>query len=253
QLAAANAQLNSSLRNSQYQASGDNPPAKLSDLQKDIALQQLDLQQKSLELGKDISKLQLSLAQVMAAQMAPAAPFAGTIERINVRVGQSVNPGTTLLTLTGNKSELTAVAQVPGSIARAVSIVDPADFEIDGKVYQVKPTYISGEATDGSLYSIIFTLDREVADLLADNGFVNIHVPVGVVSDDGSTLVPLDAVHQTQDSTYIFTADVDRATSKTVTLGALQGKFVKVVSGLGANDRVILSRNIVNGDKISVK
>lgn len=253
QFVSANNQLNASLRNSQYQASGDNPPANLSNLQKDIALFQLDLQEKSLGLNKDISQLQLRLAQVMAAQMFPAAPFSGVVERLDVRVGQLVNPGTVLLTFSGNNSELTAVAQVPANIARVISAIEPSDFEVDGRVYQTVPMYISTEATEGQLYSVIFTLDQEISAALVDSGFVNIHTPVGISSAEDGALVPIDAVHQTQDATYIFVVSADQAQSKAVTLGGLQGKFVKVVSGLSREDEVILSRNIVNGDKIIVK
>jgi hypothetical protein len=71
--------------------------ATLSDLGRDVATKSLDLQEKMIALGLEISKIQLSIAQVVEGMMYPAAPFSGTVERIFVHVGEAVNSGMPLM------------------------------------------------------------------------------------------------------------------------------------------------------------
>jgi multidrug efflux pump subunit AcrA (membrane-fusion protein) len=40
------------------------------------------------------------------------------------------------------------------------------------------------------------------------------------------------------------------AKSRELTLGPVYGQFVQVETGLGAGDRVIVNRNVIEGDKV---
>lgn len=251
QLLGATNQSRSALRNAEFAASGDNPPAKLSDLSKDIANKQLDLQEKTLNLNRDISLIQLKIAQVNEATMYPASPFEATVEKINVRVGQSVSPGTLLATLSGSRETLTATAELPEAIAKNVSKLDPSTIHIGTTSIDVEPTYISEEATDGQLYTITFPIPAGYADKLTDNGFVNVEIPIGLADTSKSDpYIPLDAIHQTQDEAFIFVVDGDRAQSRKIALGTVNGGYIQITTDLGNTDKIILSRNIVAGDKV---
>lgn len=254
QFEASVTQLKSGLSQSQYQADANNPPGKLANIQRDIALKQLDVQQKALGLSLNVSRIQLSLAQVMEAAMFPAAPFAGVIERIYVTAGQSVNPGTPLLELHGEQ-DIKIVAKVSADIASSVSKVEAADITLpNGKVIRAAPVYISTESTDGPLYSVIFTLSKDFQDAVSDRGYVTVDIPVGYADTSSSTpFIPLDSVYQTQSSSYIFVNQGGKARSKTVTLGQVYGQYVSVLNGLSAGDEVIVSRTVLNGDRVSEK
>ncbi len=69
-------QLRASQRTGDLQSAEDKSPALLSNLQKEIALKQLEVQEKSINLGKEVSRLQVSLAYVSEALMYPSSPFA---------------------------------------------------------------------------------------------------------------------------------------------------------------------------------
>nr|MBP9700690.1 biotin/lipoyl-binding protein [Candidatus Woesebacteria bacterium] len=72
--------LRSSLRTIEYQSDEEKTPAQLSDLSKDLTLKQLELQEKSLVLAKELSGLNLRLARVSEGLMYPATPCGGVVE-----------------------------------------------------------------------------------------------------------------------------------------------------------------------------
>ncbi len=254
QLLAGQNQARATLRSSDYSSNGSNAPAQLSDLQKDIALKQLDLQEKMLNLNKETSLLQLKIAQVNESLMFPAAPFNGRVERVHVIVGQSVSPGTPLITFAGSSKTAVAVALVPRNIAASVSKLSPSTLKIDTDSIDVTPTYISQEATSGQLYSVIYEIPQNQLDRLTNKSYVDIDIPIGYnFTTNAAPFIPLDAIHQTQEKSIIYVASGDRAKSREVTLGEVEGKYIQVASGLDASDLIIISRNVTDNDKIKIK
>jgi len=244
-------QLQAGVRASEYQGAGDKPPADLSNMSKDIAQKQLDLQEKALALSVEISALQLKLAQIQEGTMYPAALFAGVIERVYVKEGESVNPGTPLVLIHGAQ-KLKAVARVPRDIAQKLSQVDLATLTIDGKSYKTAPSYISSEATDGSLYAVIFDVPTDFQNNLTNNEFITVELQVGYA--DSSTavpFVPLDAIYQSTDASYVFVTKNGKATTKKVKLGSIVGQYAQVASGLAQGDEIILTRTVVAGDSVA--
>jgi HlyD family secretion protein len=245
-------QLRSTNRTSDYQASNDKPPALLATLQKDITLKQLDVQQKTQEMNKEVSRLQVNLAAVTEGLMYPASPFTGTVERINVREGQLVNPGTELATVASDDVTTTAVLLVPQAIATMLSPDEPSQLTIHGKKVMVKPTYVATEATDGQLYAVRYDIPQDQQKYLTDGESIDIEI--SMENNEQSTvdpLIPIDAVYQTQDSAFILVAKNNKAESKTVKLGNIFGNYVEVLSGISSSDQVILNRNVIAQDKIT--
>ncbi|MEK7570758.1 MAG: HlyD family efflux transporter periplasmic adaptor subunit [Patescibacteria group bacterium] len=246
-------QLRSSQRTLEYQGSIDNPPAKLSDLQKDLTLQQLDIQERALQMNREVARLQVSLAYVSEAMMAPASPFAGTVERIYVNPGESVSPGTVLAVVSGTEKKATAVLQVPQSIAHIISKGEPSTLTISDEEVSVTPYYVSSEATDGNLYSVFYDIPEKKSGSLSDGDYLSIAVPVDTAKTSSvDPYVPVDAVYQTQDASYVLVIRNGKAETRSVKLGSVYGNSVQVVSGLQFGDQVILDRNVIAGDKISI-
>lgn len=253
QLQAGTNQLQAALRSSRYQTDTDAPPAQIQQITKDIALKQLDLQEKALKLGLETSGIQLRLAQVQEATMFPAAPFAGTIQKVHVKVGDSVSPGTVLVTLAGDNGCIVLDAKVPKEIAEKVSRIEDSIIDANGKQISIVPSYVSTEATSGQLYSALFTLDSSYNDLFTDSSFVSVSLPVGTPKLGSVTpFIPVDSVFQTQSEAYVYVVDGTKAKSKKVQLGTVTGSYVTVTSGLSPKDIVILNRTVVDGDPIHV-
>lgn len=255
QLQSAVVQLKGQLRNLELQSASDKPPAELTDIQKEIALKQLDIQEKSLTVGVEIARLQFNLASVTAATMHPTAPFPGTVDRIYVKEGEAVNPGTVLLSLSGSTQHVKIIAKVPAGMAKNVSFLEDSIININGNKVVMKPSYISHDATDGQLYSIIFQLDDSYKSLVTDSAFITVDIPIGTGDTNNSVpFVPLDSIFQTQEEAYLYVVSKNKtATAKKIQLGQVQGRFVEVLSGLPLESTVILTRNVVEGDKLDLK
>ncbi len=247
-------QLKTALRQSQFQAASDKPPAELTGVQKDLTLKQLDIQDKSLDLGLEVSRLQAALAGVNASLYFPASPFTGTIQRIYVKEGENVNPGTPLMTISATVDPITAVVSLPQNLASAVSSIEPSTLYIGDQTISLNPTFVSTEATDGTLYSVIYTIPDSYSKDLTEGGSVSVDIPVGIDNPQSSIpFIPLDSVYQSADIASVLVAQGDKAVSKNIVLGNLFGSFVEVKSGLNSDDQIILDRNVLSGDKISIQ
>lgn len=256
QYLSANNQLKAALRNAQYQAPSDKPPAELSNIQKDIALKQLDLQEKALTLSREVARLQYQIAAVQAQAMAPSAPFNARVQRVHVKIGEAVNPGDALVTLSQaiEDDPIVAIAYVPREVAQKVNYYEPSTLTLGTVSYDAYPTYITRDAIKGTLYGVYFAIPDNYHSFVADNGYINVQIPVGMAQTSAAVpFIPIDSVYQTQDSSYIFIAKKGRAESRVVKLGPVIGSYVEVESGIDPGDVIILDRNIVSGQRVSTK
>lgn len=253
QLQGAIYQLNATQRNGEYQASENNAPAANAGLQKDITLKQLDVQESGLSLNKEVSKLQADLASISEGSMYPSSPFAGVVERVFVKVGQAVNPGTPIATVSSADTETKAVLTVPENIAKTLSAAEPSILRIKNKNLEVKPSYVSSEATDGTLYSVIYEIPKEYQGALSDGQFIQIEVPIAT-DNVGSLdpMIPIDAIYQTQDDAFVLIDDHGKAKTRSIKLGSVYGNYVEVLSGVDNGDQIILDRNVVAEDRVEI-
>jgi len=249
-------QARASLRSLEYQTNNENEPAELANLQEEVALKQLEIQEKSLELNKEVSRLNLYLAQIQESLSYPSAPCSGVVERVYVQLGQFVAPGTPIAQLRADKTSLKLVALVSQSIAAKVSLLEPSQLTLGkGQTIAIRPTYISTEPTDGGLYSIVYYPEESLA--LKNAQYLAVSVPMGQ-SDALSSVpfIPIDAVYQTNEVAYVYLARNKRkqyrVISRRVTLGEVYGGFVEVHSGLRSADKIILDRNVIEGDRIKL-
>lgn len=252
-LLSANAQLRAQLRATEYEVNEDKPPTALGEINRDVALKQLDIQEKTLTLGREVARLQYQIAAVGAQAMSPSAPFRGTVQRVFVKYGQSVAPGTPLMVLSQAVEEdpIVAIAYVPADVAQKVSYYEPSILSIGKHSYESYPSYVTQDAIEGSLYGVYFPIPDNYNKYLTDNGYINVQIPVGTVDTSAAIpYIPIDSVYQTQDEAYVYVAEKDTATSRKVTLGPVVGRYVEVENGIKSGDRIILNRDIVSGDKV---
>lgn len=248
--------LRNSANNLNQQTNTTNPPGQLASSQQQLTLDQLNVQEKSLELNKEVTGLQSSLAQVTADQMLPASPVDGVVERVFVHPGDQVSSGTELAVISAdeNSPQTLAIVDVPQQIAQNVSKVEASEVIIGGKMYNVKPFYVSTEATDGLLYSVFYTIPSAAKNSVTDGDYVTFTIPVGSAKT-GATVpfIPIDAVYQTQNSSYILLDENNKAVSRQVTVGNVYGNFVEITNGLNYGDQVILNRNVIAGDRVTTE
>jgi multidrug efflux pump subunit AcrA (membrane-fusion protein) len=258
--AGAQAGINSlrvALANAEYQVDDAHAPAGIANGQHDLTLAQLELQQKSLDLNRELSVLNLRVAQASEAMMNPASPIAGVVERVNINVGQQVTSGTVIATITGVKKSSSVVLLVPESIAKSISRLETSTINVGSQSFDIAPHYISTQPTDGLLYSVLYRVPEDKEQLMSAGSTVIVSVPVGGnMSTSAVPIIPIDAVYQTQEESYVYIAtqsgkDVYTASARQITLGQSFGSFVEVLRGLSMDAAVIISRNIVAGDTVT--
>ena len=253
QLQSSTNSLNQALRSVEYSSGDDNPPAELANLNRELVQKQLDLQQKSLELSVEVAHLQYNSALISESLSYPAAPCAGIIEKVHVKFGQNVTPGTVLFTLSTNEKSAMAVALVSKDVALNVSKIEPSIVHSSGKTLSLLPSYVSAEATDGTLYSVYYALPEEYITEYGNDSYLQVDIPVGYSSTNSTDpYVPLDAIHQTQDESIIYVMEKGKARAKKVQLGQVFGQYVEVISGLGPADQVILSRDVLDDELVKM-
>jgi len=249
-------QARASLRSLEYQTNNENEPAELANLQEEVALKQLEIQEKSLELNKEVSRLNLWLAQIQESLSYPSAPCTGVIERVYVQPGQFVAPGTPIASLKADKTSLKLVALVSQGIAEKISSLEPSRLTLnDGRIVEIRPTYISTEPTDGGLFSVVYYPEEALA--LKNAQYLTIMVPMGQNDALSSVpFIPIDSVYQTNEVAYVYLAKTTKkhyqVISRRVSLGEVYGGFVEVESGLRSADKIVLDRNVIEGDRIKL-
>lgn len=256
QYLASTNQAKAALRSSEFQSASDKPSAQLSDLTREITIKQLEIQEKQLDINKEISKLQLALAQVNEAIYFPTAPFSGIVERVFVKPFESVNLGTPLFIISQTKEEdpITAIAFVSKDIAQRVSLLEESILHLGNTTYATRPYFISTEAVQGTLYAIYYPLPEELSPAVVSGGYITVDIPVGYPDTAGAApFVPIDAIYQTQTNSYLFVEEDKKAKSREVKLGQVFGSFVEIESGIETGDSIILNRNIIEGDKVQAE
>jgi multidrug efflux pump subunit AcrA (membrane-fusion protein) len=252
QFSSAQNQTNSALQNLQIQTNQASIDS--SKEQHDLTVEQLDLQRKMLDMNLDLSKIQYNLALVSEANMFPSTPIAGTVDRVFVKLGDSVNPGMPLANISGSSQHVKIVVNVPETVAKNISKFEPSTLQIGNSNVEMIKSYVSLDATDGNLYSVIFDLDDSLSSKLTDASFITVNIPIGSANAiNENPFVPLDAVIQTQEEAFVYIVGKGNiATGKKVQLGDIQGDYVQVLSGLPKDVQIILNRNVIEGDKVEI-
>jgi len=245
-------QLESGLDNTRYQSNDDNPQAKISNLSKDITLKQLDLQEKALDLSLKTSGLQLQLAQIQESAMFPVSPINGVVDRVFVKKGQTVNPGTPLAIIHGDQ-KLQLISKIPFDMAQLIDNSKESTIYTKDKEIKLLPSHISIDATDGSLSTILFDIPDIHQNTFANNSYLSVSIPILKSTNSQPYIyIPIDAVHHLPDGALVYVADGNRARSLNIETGTVQGNFVAIKKDdLSEFKNIILTRNISNNDHIN--
>ncbi len=250
--------LKNALRNTQYQSGENNEAANIGNATKDLTLKQLEIEEKSLDLGLEIAKLNLTLSYISESLSYPASPVDGTIERIHVLPGTMVTPGQALATVTGNNQSAHIVVITTFDISSKVSRLEPSTIHIGSNSYSIPPTYISKEPTEGILHSILFSLPPDAMNNAKAGTSVLVDLSLGQAESSSILpVIPIDALYQTQNDSYVYIASMSgegswAAVSRKVTTETVLGGFVEIPEGLQKNDQIILDRTVQDGDSISI-
>lgn len=254
QFLAAQSQLEQAKRSTEYTVNEANPPTQLTNLSKDIALKQLELQEKSLDLNYELARVNQAIAAISASLMNPTAPFSGTVERVHIREGQGVTPGMPLVSLSGQTEGAKIVVGLPASMAKRVSELEPAMITMDNQEYPLELMHVTSETLEDQLARVILNVPEEVLPALRNNAFVTVSLPLGYPEAAGALpIIPIDTVHQTQQGAYVFLIEDGLVVSREIKLGQVLGDRVEVLEGLATGDVIIVNRSVTAGEKVKIE
>ncbi|MFC6095640.1 efflux RND transporter periplasmic adaptor subunit [Flavobacterium qiangtangense] len=198
-----------------------------------------------------LAKLHLSFTEIRA-------PFAGTIDRIPLKIGSLIDEGELLTSLSDN-SQMFAYFNVsePEYLQYQTNVKDRATTKInlvlaDGQTFKEQGIVEVIESEfNNETGNIAFRARFPNTDKLLRNGEtgqVQMMVPL-----KNAIIIPQKATYEIQDKKYVFVVDKDGVVSskEITTTGELPDLYV-ISSGLSENDKILLEgvQKVKENDKI---
>ena len=170
------------------------------------------------------------------------APQSGVIDRLNIREGFFVKPGTTLMSIAA-LDEMWVEAEIFEQQASLVSV---------GQAVEMRLNYLPGRKWAGKIDYIYPSLDPETRTLrlrlrfdnsdlsLKPNMFADISIQAS--SLDNALLVPKESVIRFGDTNRVVLAlGEGQYKSVNVAIGRMDDNFIEIVNGLFEGDEVVVS------------
>jgi membrane fusion protein (multidrug efflux system) len=203
---------------------------------------------------RNVSKALLDEAARNLERAVIAAPISGILNRLPMEIGEYASPGDQVAEIV-NIDRVKAIVNVPERDIYFLSPGDPADIFIDALPEtraKGQITYISELADDATRTTRVeITVDNR-AYLLRSGQIVRARLTRRVLTD--VIMIPLDSVIPLEQGRVVYVANDGRAERREVVLGLIEGRSVRVLSGLQAGDRLIVAghRYVGPGQPVTV-
>jgi multidrug efflux pump subunit AcrA (membrane-fusion protein) len=249
--------LRATIRSTDYELDRDGAAWQLGQSTYELTLRQLEIEERSLELGRQMSALDLQIANINASLMRPTSPFAGRIEHINVRVGDLVGPGQVLMTIAAPNRTSRLAARVDERLISSIDASRSALISINDVLMPLDISHLSSVPTVGATYNVTFDLDALSSSQVTNGAHLEIRLPL-IDSYNHRILLPIDIVYQTTTQDYVLVAELNDdgnyiATLQEITLGRIIGSMVEVPFGLTTDSLVIVDRGVMAGEQIILR
>lgn len=172
-----------------------------------------------------------------------AAPYAGRIGRIPVKVGDFVNTSTDLATITQN-NELEVNVSIPIERASRIRIGTAIELlDADGKrVGTSRVFFIAPNTANNTQSLLVKSLFNNSNNQLRTDQYVRARV---IWNQRPGVTVPTFAISRIAGENFVFVAENDKAGlvvhQRSVKLGAIEGNNYQVLDGLKAGDRIAVT------------
>jgi membrane fusion protein, multidrug efflux system len=165
------------------------------------------------------------------------APYSGVVTQKLVQVGESVAPGTPLMT-GASLDALRVVAEIPQSVIEQVRAARKAVVYVDGRrIESTGLTIFPAAQVESNTFRARIELPKGVQGL-APGMFVKVGLLVG---EADRQLVPRSAVVERSEMRGVYVVAPDgRVSLRQVRLGHTRGDRVEILAGLASGERVAL-------------
>lgn len=224
----------------------------------DKELENMELNHISVSSRLQMAKQGLNEVNAMLAYTNIRAPFAGTVTQKSIDEGSIASPGMPLLVLE-QAGELNITASVPENYVSHVRVGDSVTVDIKSLGRQIAGTVSelsSSAALSGGQYGMKVSIGPEAKEQLHAGMYAGIHIPSGVhhAGKKSIWIEQASVVERDQLKGVYVVSPEQRAMLRWVRLGKTAGNRVEVLSGLGADDRIIrlTDSKLYNGKKVSL-
>ncbi len=200
----------------------------------------------------NVAKAQLVTAREKLERATIVAPISGVLDRLPEEQGQFVQPGTCVAQIV-DMSIAKVVVEIPEKDIRFLREGDKAQIVIDslgGKIVEGEITFISELADERARTTRVEISASNEKRIFRSGQIVMVHLVRQKLRD--VVMVPLQAVIPLEVGRVVYVVNGDRAERREVKLGLMKGRNVRVLEGLAAGDRLIVSghRFVGPGQKV---
>jgi HlyD family secretion protein len=192
----------------------------------------------------DDAQAAYAAAQDALSQAIVHAPIAGTVYSLPVSQTEFVQQGELLLAM-ADLTKLEVIAYFDEPDIGVLAVGQPAIIEWDARPGQIwhghvtrLPSTVITYGTSRNVGEVWISIDDPDGALLPDT---NLLVTIIVSSQSNVLMVPRDALHSEQGSSYVYRVEGGKLHRVPVTVGSLNLSDVQIVSGLKAGDQVALT------------
>ncbi len=215
---------------------------------KTVSAQEADEKTSDLELKKaavEAARANVQRIEQVAGFGRITAPFAGTITRRGVDVGELINAGTGQeLFHLAHTDHLRVFVRVPQNYARSVEVGQIGELtipEMPGRKFDAKVVRTAG-ALDPATRTLLteMEVDNSKGEILTGS-YAQVRLPEAKMQPQ--LTLPANTLMFRNEGPQVAVVANDRVTFKTVSLGRDYGSSVEVKSGVEAGDQVVVNPN----------
>ena len=198
------------------------------------------------------SEKQVSLLHQQADMYRITAPISGTIDQMDLKLGQVIQPGSNGIRIV-NTDNLKVKADVPESYATNVNQGDNVNVVIPdaNDSIPLKVTFASKVIDAGSRS---FGIEIKLPPNKAFKPNMTAVIRVADYSKKGAISIPLNAIQRSDTSTFVFVNNGGVAKKVNVKVGNTYGGKSEIVSGLSGGEQLITegAGDVEDGDKVRI-
>lgn len=216
--------------------------AKLLDIRKEAQVSDARLQQAQLkQIQSSVAQLQtnLAIARSNLDKLNVRAPISGQLTAFDLEVGQSIAQGERIGRI-DDPNSFKLVAQIDEFYINRISVGQFATTEFDDQHYEMQVTKIYPQVRNSQFeVDLIFT--KDAPDVLRRGQ--NLQSQLSLSDPSPALLIPNGSFYQASGGRFVFVVDREgqMASRRDVRLGRRNTRFVEVLEGLSAGERIITS------------
>lgn len=205
------------------------------------------------ESNVEMSKNYLSLVESQLKNLTVKAPINGQLTALNAEIGQSINAGFRIGQI-DNVDSFKVKAEIDEHYVSRVTEGLTADYEFEGRKYELKIKTVYPQITNGKFYAdMLFTSGRP-KDIRRGQ---SVYIKLRIGSLSKALLVENGGFYSTTGGQWIFTVDKSEtaARRRQIKIGRQNPEYFEVLEGLKPGDKIISSsyENFAKFDKLVLK